>query len=172
VRQLIPAIALVAAVIGLGGCATAPQAQREPTPISQDDLAKLAVEGREKIVDCLRERGWDVNLEVDGWSMEGVSEQQSDAYSRDQGECQDLSGLNDISVPPLTDDRLKDIYAYEVELADCLRSEGYDIPEAPSEQAFMDRYTTEDAWFAYKFVEPTSEERWTALQTSCPQYGN
>ena len=158
--------------MGLAGCTSAPRVDPDAAPPSRDELAAMAQEAREKVVDCLQERGWDVVLEADGWSMEGATAEQADAYERDQRECQELSGANDIPVPPLTDERLEELYAYEVELAECLRAEGYDIPEAPSEQAFVELYTTEDAWYAYRFVTPTSEDAWKALQVSCPQFGS
>ena len=87
VRQLAPAALLIAMMLGPGGCGSVSQAQTSATPIPDDQLAALVSEGRQAIVDCLRERGWDVTLEVDGWSMEGAGPDQSEAYARDQSEC-------------------------------------------------------------------------------------
>lgn len=167
-RQLITTAAFVAILVGLGGCAAAgPDEGAVPDPASPE----LIAEGRAAVVTCLQERGWDVTLEVDGWSSTGITDAQADAYGRDQDECTEESGLNDIPVAPLTPERLAEIYAHEVESAECLRAEGYEIPETPSEQSFSELYTTEKAWYAYRFVEEPSQEKWSALQVTCPQFG-
>jgi hypothetical protein len=171
VRQLISAALAATFLLALGGCAAAPQGEEGFSPAAQEEIAARASEMREKVVDCLQERGWDVVLESDGWSIEGTNAEQAESYTQDQEACQEETGFNDLKGPPLTEAQMKDLYKFEVDLAECLRREGYEIPDAPSEQAFIDRYTTTDAWYAYRTVEPTSEESWNELQETCPQFG-
>lgn len=156
-----------AVVLALAGCAGSPV----PESTGNGSEQPAASEVTELVVGCLQDAGWDVILQSDGYEIRNLTEAQTASYELDEAECQEASGWNDMAAEELTPERLSVMYDDELVRADCLRAEGFDVPEAPSRQSYIDRYTGEDPWYAYKFVEPAdlSEAEWTALQEKCPQ---
>jgi hypothetical protein len=167
------ALALTAA---LAGCSSSPAVSGDLVAgLTPDEVKYLedAAQAVRRTAQCLRERGWNITTEADGWGVTDLAASQVDAYEADAAACQDATGMATMDPLPDTPERMRRLYAYEVELAECLRDQGVDVPPAPSEQAFIDRYQTDDAWFAYAFADPASygPDRWAALESTCPPYG-
>lgn len=126
-------------------------------------------------VQCLRDRGWEIVVDGDGWGAPGVAEGQFGAYVADSEEC---ARLNQTIVRPegFSQERWEKGYAAVVESAECLRGQGYDIPQTPSFQAWKDSFFTEggtDQWMPWGFVPvPTmGVAAVLALEAVCPQVG-
>lgn len=121
------------------------------------------------IVDCLHESGWAVELDelTDSYEFVG-SASQADAYGAARDACV-TEATAGATFAPLTDEQLSEIYEYEAWTAECLRNEGVDVPQIPSEQEFTDRYRSTDPWLAYNFIGERSESSYRALLEACPQ---
>jgi hypothetical protein len=160
---------LAITLVGLAGCASAPE-----SPVTQraaeQELAETAVL---KSVDCLMERGWDVKVSAGGLGVESkIPSGQAEQFDADKKECREKSGINDLNFGPPSDAELEQIYSYELKNAECLRERGVHVPDAPSEQTFKERYTSSDAWFAWRYVGDVPEETYLSLAAACPQYSD
>lgn len=164
-------ISLLCAVVALlvTGCSGDPQQPRLET-----DAAKQSSDFLDASVACMRERGWDIEVrEDDSWYAPGVSEEQYDAYVADTNECQEqnetIEQPEDVSA-----ERWKNGYDAVVESAECLRDQGYDIPKAPSFQAWKDSFFAgggANQWLPWGFVPvpSMSADEFTSLEKVCPQ---
>ncbi len=170
-RSLVGASVVALGLLGVVGC-TADNAQ-EAAPAVSESAAPAADDAT---LDCVRDRGWEIVVEEDGWSAPGVTEAQFETYSADVEECsqlhQTVQALEDISP-----EEWQTGYAETVESAQCLRDEGYDIPETPSFQAWQDSYFADregsEQWVPWLFVpvDSLSTEEWRELEETCPQVG-
>ncbi|MCM3658579.1 hypothetical protein M3147_15085 [Agromyces mediolanus] len=101
--------------------------------------------------ECMVDAGW-VNLTVaDDGSMSGeIPAAQSDQYEEDFGECQAQVELN-YPVPEMTESAIRERYAREVGTRDCLIAQGYSISDPPSEQVWVETFTSDPAslWLPY-----------------------
>lgn len=70
---------------------------------------------------------------------------------------------------PPTRETIEAEYAHQLEVAECLRGEGYAIPEASSLDAFIEGYATGEIWLPYNYVQTVSPTEWERLQVACPQ---
>ena len=156
--------ALLLIAVALGGCTTA-----APTAPPTTSLGDHNTEAVEQLVACLHDAGWEVDYDESSASFEvNIPEEQYDAYSAARDECNEsVAGLYDTT--PLTEEQLSEIYEYEKWTAECLRAEGIDVLEIPSEETFIERYTTGDPWLAYGYVGQVNEDRWNELLSICPQ---
>ncbi len=64
-------------------------------------------------------------------------------------------------------------YRFNLELAECLRAEGYEISQAPSFETWRDSIGNARVWHPYNDVAPLnlSQTEWDRLNMVCPQYG-
>lgn len=121
-----------------------------------------------KTAKCLTDKGWEVEVDPQGgWGVvAGVPEAQADVYRDDYVACTDSLGLNDLKV---TEESAKRTFENNVRVTECLTSEGYSIPETPSEKKFVSG-TLEDPqtnlWDPYLLVP---ENELGAAVTACPQ---
>jgi hypothetical protein len=118
---------------------------------------------------CLQDNGYPViftpGMGVD-WSP--IPPHQHMEGSRVEDAC--FTGLNLPDPVPPTEQQLLDRYDYLVEMAACLAAEGYDTPDPPSPEAFVEGYGTEESWSPYNFLPLSlSEEEWQRLMVACPQ---
>lgn len=68
---------------------------------------------------------------------------------------------------PLSDAELADVYALELEAAECLRGLGHTI-EVPSLQAFIDGYLSENPFVAHGALGQLSQPDWERANQECP----
>lgn len=133
---------------------------------------------RLSIIECLRDRGWeivDVDVDADGnesWTAPGVQDPQAEAYFADVAECTELN----TTIEPLEDisqEEWERGYAVTVESAECVRGQGYDVPETPTFQAWKDSFFVNDGtgeWRPWAFVpDEMSSSAFEALEARCPQ---
>ena len=70
--------------------------------------------------------------------------------------------------PPPRRLRREEAYRVKLQVADCLRELGFDIPQAPSLESFLDSWER-GPWDPYRFVS-VPPERWVELNRICPQF--
>lgn len=143
-RDLRPLVAVAATVLLLAGCTAA--APADPTGIddlrtSEEDLGLLA--------DCLRDRGWDAELEYGAITVE-VPPEQKTVYEADNLECLEEVGID--TGASLSESDYESIYAWHVEIAECLAGAGLPTPDVPSYEVFRSTYDT-DPWIPWSQVE-------------------
>jgi hypothetical protein len=121
--------------VALASC-TAPQA--EPTETASDVVSADA-----NMVQCMADKGWEVQLDNDGgWSTTvGVPDEQLEQFDADVDDCRATFGL-DQPPPPLTQQEAEELYDLLTgAVADCVRNLGYTVPEPPSRQAYVELLT-------------------------------
>jgi len=164
-------MALLGAVVGLlvAGCSSDNQQPRPETKTAEQSSEML-----DASVACMRERGWDIEVREDeSWYAPGVSEEQYDAYVADTNECREANET--IEQPEdVSAERWKNGYDAVLASAECLRDQGYDIPKAPSFQAWKDTFFVGDGanqWLPWSFVPvpSMSADEFTSLEENCPQ---
>lgn len=128
-----------ALMASLAACAPTPE---RPPEIS--DLFSTEQQAAAR-ADCLKARGWDVDL-TDGVITAEVPEEQSSVYERDSEECLVEAGVD--TDAPLTQEQLRAVFVWYSDISQCLQDYGYSVPPRPSEQAFMESYGT-DPWIPW-----------------------
>lgn len=112
---------------------------------------------------CLRDQGFNVvPIGKSGISFASIPLEQSRMSEAVFNAC--YNGLN-LPDSMTTRGDSKAVYDFWLEQADCLRSQGIDIPEAPSRETFVESYPRVD-WVPYRFVP---QDRVSELSEFCPQ---
>jgi hypothetical protein len=143
------------------------QERTEPTEPASTPLS-MSPRG-DMLYHCLRQKGWDVEIEWDGGVIadsESIPIAQEPIYSADSADC--LAQVETVFAVDFAGKRA--LYEAEVKTRDCLILNGYDIPEAPTEQVYVDNYDV-DLWMAWSYVNLRNmdEASYRALNTLCPQ---
>jgi hypothetical protein len=169
--RILSAVMCTALVLTTAACsfaASTPSPSSSSTPAPQRDAPFSDEEYTTAIVDCLAAGGWEVTVdEADGGIT--YSGPQQDKYAAALTECSETLDSNVQQLSDLSADQWHRIYELESATADCLRTEGIDVPPIPSEQVFVERYQGADPWLSYGFVGNVSEHRWNELNSICPQ---
>lgn len=171
-------VGVLAAVVGaaslaLSGCADAP-----PQPLATAESVDLGInpEFGSIMASCLVGLGWDAEETGDGGITSDIPEGQEDAYNADLASCQEENGFDKLA-PKLTEPELRLVYLMELDTADCIRDEGFDPGNPPSEQSFVDAALVNgNVWDPYEAVYGASnaqvtEEEYFALLQTCPRPG-
>ena len=164
-----------------------------PTSVGEEDSPRVLVEARkqaaqreeataesvDRIRVCMETAGFDVDIERDEFGGIGIvgdaPPEQHDTYDEVFESCStdvfgDMSsGTAARDGAALSDEYLSALYAYYLVLAECLRSEGYEVPTAPSRDVFAEM---SPRWSPYDGLEPGREvpaSSWRDLNATCPQ---
>lgn len=159
-RQLIPAIAVA---VFLGACST----QSSLTPSQRDEEYLAFVERIELVVACVEEHGFEASS-YEGFGVQVVyaGEEQEELVSRIEGECWEEVEQRFPAPPPLS---LEETYYYLLDVADCLRGLGYDIPEAPSLDAYLDQAAAQTrTWDPYGHLSQRGVDTYALQREGCP----
>lgn len=72
---------------------------------------------------------------------------------------------------PFVDDQIRYLYEYYVQVATpCLEGMGFEVPDPPSLQAYIDSYRDSPDWRPYENASINStREEWSRIQEECPQ---
>lgn len=123
---------------------------------------------------CLEQRGFDMRVEEQGeppsltWVPENLPDEQTDAYNEAFSACIDEIGEPSPEPPP-TEAQIREIYLLEVATAECLRELGYEISDPPSEDVFIESYSTAP-WVAYfDLPKDMPPGEWKLVNEECPQ---
>lgn len=112
---------------------------------------------------CMLEYGW-ASREGPGGMIFGFPEGQEDAFAASDRQCNISSGRDDIvAEATLTTEELQDGHDWAVALTKCLTDNGYEVPPAPTLQAFIE---LEGGWSPYLFLQGNVADE--AMEV-CPQ---
>lgn len=129
------ALVMAAGGVLLTGCS--PAQSSAPIDYAPGELSGQDQDFATKMAACLKESGWEVEVQPDNSYSIQLQEGQSDAYNAADAACAESLGL-DNEPEALTDAQMKRLYAGFVALAGCLRDEGHEVRDIPSEQSFLD----------------------------------
>lgn len=186
-------IVLVVAVLGLaaGGCGQ-PQDSRDnaqpkgstatPRQGNQGGVVELPdedyptfdggfVEYFYALDACLERAGFSAEVDPDEPSLE-VSDPgpgQHGALTQAEEACEQEIGVPQVEPP--NEPEIRAFYRALLESKRCLEDLGYEISDPPSEDAFVESYTT-GPWHPYSDVPDVSEAEWERLNRECPQPGD
>lgn len=141
------------------------------TPTSPPAAGLPVAEVYDLLIACMAEEGWHGEVRDGGIQFSGTPPDQRPALREAMAECEREVGLPDPST--FTEEDLRRQHAFKVDLRECLVDEGYDLPPAPTVEAFLDM---QGAWTPYGdmfhlgFADDHAE--WTRLQVVCPQDPN
>ena len=109
---------------------------------------------------CMHDLGWpDVRATADGGLESGmIQNSQLGAHALAMYTCNAKYPMDPKYNVPLTD-----------ELQPCLAAEGYDTPEAPSRETFIDTYAETGGWNLYEGVAGGGQSEWNEINKKCPQ---
>lgn len=165
-------LAALTTLAAIAGCGSA-ETRGAPAPGAETTTTTDRFAPQRAVASCLRESGWAVDFsESDGsYEVAGVPEAQASQLQADELACGEEFLPEAVGVSEVTPEQWTQMYAAELEVAECLRGEGYDVPEAPTEQAFVDSYVsgTGEPWSPYASVPALGDSEWNRLNTACPQ---
>jgi len=113
---------------------------------------------------CMRDQGWPIEaVGATGMSWTAVPPQQNEAAQIAFAGC--VAGLNLPEYGAPSGVEIESIYRFWVDtLTPCLESEGYDIPDPPSVETFVETYPGVE-WSPWRYVTDYSP----GLEERCPQ---
>lgn len=140
----------------LAGCTpSAPdEAKGVESLFSDDDVAASRAS-------CLRDKGWDVELN-DGVISVELPEAQRDRYLADSDECLRAAGVDPDA--GLTDEQYRITFDWYSEIAECLDENGWSTPEKPSFEVFRSTYDT-TPWIPWQDVPDLDRQK---ASSACP----
>lgn len=158
----------VGTVLLLSACGTPQDAEVSTAAVqtaeTYDEYDLLQADWSSRYVQCVREAGGDARVvggSIDRPLVPGRSERGGlDAV------CLDQVGGPPMT-PPLSESFLAGLYELFQVQAECLRSAGYDVPEAPSRQEWVENYSGE-SWNPLGAVHASGRDVAQAAR-SCPQ---
>lgn len=166
-RRALAAIAAAIAV-AIAGCTSTPG---EPSADGSPSPSKPQAEDWQAgMVQCLTDKGWDVTSRDDGGFGYELSEEQLDPFDQAREECH-LSLGYDFEPPEYSQDEAAEIYDAFVTAAECVRDLGYEVPDPPSKQAFVEEMVSGDlpSWNPYNGVVGLSDDiAWRRTERECP----
>lgn len=158
-------ITLFLGVLLLAGC----QATK-----TQTGLQGQQVDWAANMKSCLAEYGWEIETRPDGGVTVSIPEAQKEPYNRDFDECENRLGY-DVPVT-YSESQLREIYAKVVEVTECIRVQGHEPGQPPSEQTFIDQVQTgQGGWDPYSDIygpDGLSEKQYFELLEQCPRSWN
>ena len=117
---------------------------------------------------CMNDHGFAVTLRGDGLGTrwEDIPPEQNQLATAVSIAC--LEGLNvpDLASSALTQDQYTEVYAYRTELAECVRGQGYQVPDPPSLDVFVEE---QGRWSPYDAVGVSAGSDGDRLNQTCPQ---
>lgn len=115
---------------------------------------------------CMDQLGWEVISDArgEGFEYEGVADQQVAMDSAIEA-CSEFLGLQDQD--PFTEEFLALSYDNKREVADCLRSMGFDVEDPPSREVYIEQ-TIAERFSVWNVHEHVPDNRWSAVEEQCP----
>ncbi|GBD85155.1 hypothetical protein BMS3Abin02_01559 [bacterium BMS3Abin02] len=157
-RVAIAALVLVTVV----GC-TRSADRGEVQASGRTPFAPESVEAMQAIASCLRDRGFAAEVATGGGIQPGIDipvggqepQAMEDAFEACQSELTAAGVIEPVS--RFSPTRLERLYRDYQDAAACLRDLGYDVPEAPSLEAFIE--TNAAAWDPFSDVPATRSDQ-------------
>lgn len=160
--------ASVVASLMLVACTDAPTS----TPANSSVQALTYPERVELVVACIEEHGFDASsYEGFGIRVESSSEEQGELATQIEGDCWEETDERYPPPPPLLPEER---YTYMVEVAECLRELGHDVPDAPTVDAYVDQASADppsvELWDPYAILARRGLDTWAIQRDACPPY--
>lgn len=127
--------------------------------------------------DCMVNAGWvNLTLDDDGSFSGDIPPDQSDQYDADNADCQ-TTVESKYPLPKMSDSAIRERYALELKTRDCLIAQGYTISDPPSEQVWIEAFTSNpsELWLPYFEVFTQTQvgaAEEAELKTICPDPGD
>lgn len=151
--------------MALAAC-TGPPTTPAPPPLTPNDRTKF-------IAACMKDAGWEVEA---GWDQSVGGDYPTEQYEAITAaiESCNAKGLAQFPLPVFDDPAMRAAYAAEVAERQCLIDAGFDTPEPPALQTYLDNFTSA-RWEAIESVLRLHPElfkhdgkRYRELMTRCP----
>ena len=160
-----PAILVALLMASCSAESTAPPSEASAEYLSYPERIDL-------VVVCVREKGFEAtSYEGFGISIEAAGDAQLDAAGLAEGECWEDVEERFPAPPPLSEEEQ---YYYMLEVAECLRDLGHDVPDAPSIEAYVDQAFGDDPpdelWDPYSTLSRRGVDIWQLQREACPPY--
>lgn len=158
------------ATIGFAILLTACSGNSSSTPVETAPDYLTYPERIDLVVACVEERGFEASSARGfGVRIEYAGEEQGEVATRVEGECWEDVDERFPAPPPLSHEER---YYYMLDVAECLRNLGYDIPEAPSLEAYVDQMSAEqpsiDLWDPYFILFRQGVDTYAIQREQCP----
>lgn len=151
------------------------QSQNATTAASASSPAVIAPQKDyvANMVRCLTERGWNVVASDDGSyeTPDGIPNEQLDQYKTDVTACRASFGYDKIAAPHVTREQAQKLYNDLLKVAQCVRGQGYTVPDPPSEQTFVEALVNYPipVWHPYQVVtEQGGPDALKNIEKTCP----
>jgi len=153
-------------LVMLGACSV----ESTPTPVQADGEYLAYPERIDLVVACVEERGFEASsYRGFGVRIEYAGKEQEEIATRAEGECWEEVEQRFPAPPPLSHEER---YYYMLDVAECLRDLGYDIPEAPSLEAYVDQMSADrpsiDLWDPYSILMGRGVDTYAIQREQCP----
>ncbi|MFJ4027590.1 hypothetical protein ACIPWF_10375 [Paenarthrobacter sp. NPDC089989] len=103
--------------------------------------------------------------EADGSLVSEYPSSQAEQYSQDIAECSQKAGLD--GRRDISQEEYKAVYQKVLDSVDCLEREGYDIPQAPSYQVYVQ---SKAQWSPFSFLpKDLTPSQFQDVVKVCPQ---
>ena len=152
-------IASVVIALCLAGCAAEPDT-------AEIDYVTSEAEADQRYADCMEEKGWEPSVDPNGGVEIGGHESQIEKLTADGEEC---DSRPEMQSKPWTDEDYRLYYEAVSKVADCVAAAGYDVPEKPSLQVFIDQIkgvASEDQWYPHENVPDSDLSK---MLNTCPE---
>ncbi|MEX2624336.1 MAG: hypothetical protein WD651_11465 [Acidimicrobiia bacterium] len=156
---------VAATALVVAGCSDGAETSQTPT----EEGEFLAYADRiDLVVECVKARGFDASsYEGFGVLTHAAGEAALELAEVAEGECWEEVEARYPAPPPLS---VEDQYLYMLEVADCLEALGFDVPEPPTVDQYVDSAASQsDMWDPYRVVD-NGELFYEIQREECPPY--
>lgn len=105
----------------------------------------------QSIQECLTNDGWQTQLTWDGGIRAGYPQERASAYQETFAKCSDQA-KSAFPLPSFNAEAIRIAYRAEIDNRTCIVNQNYLIPEAPSEQEYIDTFFS-NRWEAHSSLE-------------------
>ncbi|GAA2556661.1 hypothetical protein HD598_000271 [Neomicrococcus aestuarii] len=160
-------VAIATAGVAVTGCSAPQEKAASTTPSNYDEYNALYADWRTKYIECARRYGADAKISADG---EGIDKPYAKGRPLSE-EGLDADCIKEVGkeppLPPADESYFHGLYALLQESATCLRSKGFRVSEAPSEDVWVETYSG-TSWYPWLEIMNTGGDADAALR-ACPQ---
>jgi len=121
--------------------------------------------------ECLAAEGWEVETHPDNSVTSNIPGAQQEAYYADHVSCVEKFGYDIEPSTPPTEEESREAYQKNLALRECLKKQGYDLGEPPSEQYYLDNRSKDAELDPYYTIDAPGKDRqvYYDLLAICPR---
>lgn len=163
---------VIASMMALAACTSTTEEPAAPSsPEETDQWAGDSESWEDDVVGCLQEKGWDASVAPEGGFEAAFPTDQEEQYRADVEACHDELG-DAMDPPPMSSEEVERAYDMLLDVATCVRGLGFEVPEAPSKQAYVEHLVNNGIgpWHPYDGItEPGDpDSQWREAKEECP----